>query len=168
MTSFDIIEEKFLRRVEEDPEFFHYYQVLESTAEEIIHERTIGYLTEGAEIIASQIDTADKPDFTNYDVTLGHFNFDLTKKEIGLLISLMFQVYLSRSIAKLKTWEVNWASADLRTFDPSNARNSFMTMYARVCRENKELIDEYKSRDRQSGALVGINYANYVSVDGGA
>lgn len=165
MTSFDTLEYRFIHKVEEDPEFFQYYKVLEDISEMVAHERTIGYLFEATELLSSQIDNSSV-DFTDYDEVTECFNFDLTKKEIRLIVSLMFQVYLSRSIAYLKTMEVNWASADLRTFDPSNARSTFMVMYNKICEENKELIDQYKSRDRKSGTLVGIDYSSYSSVDG--
>ena len=78
---------------------------------------------------------------------------------------MMFQVYLSRSIAKLKTLEVNYSSSDLKVFDPSNARTSFMTMYEKVCQDNAFLIEEYKSRDRLTGAFIEVGYEGYANID---
>ena len=165
MTSFETLENRFIHKVEEDPDFFEYYKALEDVAERVTHERIMGYLFEAVDFLALQIESSNV-DFTDYNEMDECFNFSLTKKEIGLLSSLMFQIYLSRSIAYLKTMEVNWASADLKTFDPSNARSTFMTMYNKIYDENQVLINQYVSRDRKSGALVGIDYTAYSSVDG--
>lgn len=165
MTSFTTLEDRFVHKVEEDAEFFQYYQTIQAVAEEVTHTRIKGYIFESADLLASQIEGV--VDFTDYNAQEECFNFDLTKKEIYLLTSLMFQVYLSRSVAKLKTWEVNWASSDLKTFDPSNARTTFINMYNRICAENQALIEEYKSRDRETGALIGIDYGSYALIDGG-
>lgn len=163
MTPFTLLEKRFKMIVEEDVEFFQYYQYLEEEAEEIMHRRIMAYLYEATAMIDSQIQT--QIDFSDYDESNECFNIELTKKEILLVSSLMFQVYLSRSIAKLKTLEVNYSSSDLKVFDPSNARNSFMTMYEKVCQDNAFLIEEYKSRNRITGEFLEIGYENYSNID---
>ena len=163
MTPFSSLENRFKMMVEEDSEFFQYYQYLEYEAEEIMHRRILAYLYEATAMLDSQIQT--QIDFTDYNEETEEFNTDLTKKEILLVSSMMFQVYLSRSIAKLKTLVVNYSSSDLKVFDPSNARTSFMTMYEKVCQDNAFLIEEYKSRDRLTGAFIEVGYEGYANID---
>ena len=73
----------------------------------------------------------------------------------------MYEMYLDRDIARLKCLMVNYTPTDLKVFDPSNARSTFLAMYESVCNKNALLIDDYASRDRLTGKLKGIDYASY-------
>ncbi len=100
-------------------------------------------------------------DFT--DRTDKQFNFDLTGSELAIIPSLMYEQYLFRDFSYLKTLNVNYTPTEMRVFDPSNARSTFLNIYNTVCKANEKYIDIYKNSDRVTGALKSINFANYDS-----
>lgn len=106
-----------------------------------------------------------KVDFMGYDDKLEEFNFEMTKREIFLMASIMFECYLERDVSKLKCLSVNYAPTDVRVFDPSNARKTFQAMYEFVCSQNALLLDTYRNTDRLTGEYAGINYASFDEED---
>ena len=158
-TSYDTVINAFLRRIEKDREFFAYLNVGMSMSQEIAIERATTFMHEAAARIA--IDGMPSVDFMAYDDETEEFGFELTRKEVFLLASLMFESYLGRDIAKLKCLSVNYTPTDVRVFAPSNARKTFQTMYEFVCAQNIMLLDTYRNTDRLTGEYVGINYASY-------
>lgn len=149
----------FLRRIELDRKFFNYLNLSPGQANELARQRSLGLLSEAVGIMIShcipQIDLYDRDD------EAGQFNIDLTGQEKYLISSLMYQQYLERDIAKLKCLNVNYTPTELRVFDPSNARETFMNIYQYVCDQNLQLMDEYRNRDRDSGQYLSIDFASY-------
>lgn len=107
------------------------------------------------------MDGMSTEDFLSYDDSTETFDFEMTRREIHIMASLMFEAYLARDIAKLKALSVNYTPTDVRVFDPSNARKTFQAMYEFVCAQNVTLLDTYRNTDRLTGNYVEINYAAY-------
>ena len=158
-TPYSIPIKAFLRMVEEDEGFFNYINLTPEQSLEIAKERARGYLNEARGKLTLYC-TPDI-DFYDSDDMLEKFNNDLTGTELFLISSLMYEMYLDRDIAKLKCLNVNFTSPDLKVFDPSNARSTFMEIYKTICDKNERLLDEYANRDRITGKLKGINYPLY-------
>ena len=100
-------------------------------------------------------------DFTDVDVDNDVYTADLNSNEIYLVGSMMYEIYLQKDIAKIKLDNVNYTASELKVFDPSNARSTFMSIYNTVVEENKMLIAEYRDTDRKTGKYLGIDYAVY-------
>lgn len=162
-TPFSIPIERFFHRIEEDREFFNYYQLSDNDAMQLAEIRARGYLQNAADKI--MMGGVSDVDFSDVDDVLDEFNADLTSREIYLLSSLMYEFYLEKDIAKLKTLSVNYTGSNLKVFDPSNARTSFRTLYRDVCEQNGALLDTYRNTDRMTGAFKGIDYASYDEGD---
>lgn len=158
-TPYSAIINGFYKRIEEDEDFFHYLNNTEDQSMEIAHIRALGFLHEAVGELTLKY--TPEIDFNDYDDETEEFSADLNNQEIFLLSSLMYERYLDRDIAKLKCLSVNYTSTDLRVFDPSNARSTFLAMYATVCHQNELLIDEYKNRDRTTGELKGVDYSSF-------
>lgn len=158
-TNFSVPIEYFFRRVEEDRKFFNYFQLTDEEAMEIATNRATHYLYESVTRIV--FECPDKAQFFDYNADEAEFNGDLTQREILLLSSLMYEMYLNRDIAKLKCWNVNFTPTDLRVFDPSNARKTFLSMYNTVVSENDHIMDVYRNSDRETGVMVGIDFSAY-------
>lgn len=126
---------------------------------DIVKERSTHYMHEAAARMA--IDGMPSVDFLDYDDSTREFGFEMTRKEIFLMASLMYEMYIDRDIAKLKCLSVNYTSTDLRVFDPSNARKTFAELYRMVCEQNARLLDAYRNTNRLTGEYVGINYSAY-------
>ena len=91
MTSFDVLIERCARKLEKDSDLFTYYNVSASDAEALLKEQIVGYLYDAIDILYSKCEPSI--DMYDYDEELMEFNFDLTKREIGLLADLMKHLY---------------------------------------------------------------------------
>ena len=156
-TSYSVPIDAFFHRIETDRGFFNYFNLAEEEAIELATRRATQYLHEACARIT--LECPNGLDFTDYNDNLEELNGDLNKKEVYILASLMYEMYLNRDIAKLRCLSVNYAPTDLRVFDPSNARKTFMTMYTHVVNENEYLLDWYRSTDRDTGELRDIDFA---------
>ena len=161
---------QFLLRVELDRKFFNYRDVDEDEGLEVAKFRAKNFLIEACGRM--MLEAMPSVNFTPANITVtttddeGNeteetiygWDFDLTAGEIFLLSSLMCEQYMSRDIAHLKTLNVNFTGTELRVFDPSNARKTFLTMYESVKSRNDYLIDVYKNSDRLTGAYSMIDF----------
>lgn len=143
--------EAFFKRIEQDRYFFNYPKLTDVESMELAKQRAKNFLFEAIDILT--FSTNPDIDFYDVDNETECFNVDLTKKEIFLLSSLMYQQYLERDFAKLKCLSVNYTPTELRVFDSSNTRSTFMSIYKTVCNTNERLIHDYESRDRLTGEL---------------
>lgn len=158
-TSYSVPIEAFYHRIEKDREFFNYFNLSEEEAMAIAKERALAYMDESLAKVA--LDCHPSIDFANRDDTSEVFNFDLNKNEIVLISSLMYQSYLERDIPYLKSLSVNYTPTELRVFDPSNARSTYLDMCKYVCAQNDSLMDAYRSTDRVTGAYKTIDFNSY-------
>lgn len=158
-TSFDKIISRLLRKIEKDKDFFSYYNLSVSEVKSLIMEQAIGYLYDAIDLLTSQCEP--DVDFYDYDENLQIFNFALTQREIGLLASLMYEVYFERDEALLKAFKIRMTPSDLNQFSPANERASFENMLARIKSENINKIAKYISIDRKTGKRKLIDHGLY-------
>lgn len=149
----------FLLRVENDRSFWQYFNLSDTEAMALARQRAQNYLQEAIAVLI--LNCSPEPGLFEVDYEIGSFVNDLTQVEIYILGSLIFESYLARDIAKLKTQNVNFTPTELRVFDPSNARATFMEMYRSVQEQNKLLMDSYRNTDRLTGAFKTIDFASY-------
>lgn len=158
-TPFSKVYSKFLDKVEKDTEFFNYYNLSKEESMDIAIERSKAFLEEAVADLTFKC-TPDI-DFNDYDDIIDEFKEDLTRNEINLLANLMFEKYVSRDVALLKTFMLNFTPTDIQVFSPANERKSFMSMYSQLQADNNIMIDNYISKDRLTGKKKGIQYSNY-------
>lgn len=149
----------FLFRIEEDYKFFHYRNSDDRETERLIRKRAHTFLMEACGRL--MLEGMPTVDFSVDYCVDGSFSFDLTYGEIYLLSSLMYEAYMARDIAKLKTADVNFTGTEMRVFDPSNARKTFMEMYTSVKAENDRLLDVYRNTGRLDGKYITIDFEAY-------
>lgn len=159
MTSYETLIDMFFRRVEKDKKFFLYVGLSEAGSMQLARDRAMGYMEEALAMMTLMCQP--KVNFSDRDDIAAQFHFDLTATEKLLVSALMYRQYLQRDIGYLKTLSVNYTATDLRVFDPSNARSTFMTMYNAICAECDALMDMYKNTDRENGSYVGIDFDAY-------
>lgn len=158
-TSFEKVISRLLRKIEKDKDFFSYYNVSVSEVQSIVMEQATGYLYDAIDLLVSKCEP--DVDFYNYDEELEMFRFELTQREIGLLASLMYEVYFERDEALLKAFKIRMTPSDLNQFSPANERASFENMLVRIKAENRNDISRYISTDRKTGKRKTINYSQY-------
>ena len=150
--------ELFLKKIERDKHFFQYYDMPDDAAMELAIKRAKTFLDEAIGRVL--IECQPEVDFLTRTEE-GNFIFDWTSQEKILIPSLMYEAYLNRDFAYLKTLSVNYTSTNLKVFDPSNARATFLDMYNKICEENRHLIDRYKNTNRLTGQYKSVNFSDY-------
>ena len=158
-TYFEKVTSRLLRKIEKDKDFFSYFNVSVSEVQSLVMEQATGYLYDAIDLLVSKCEP--DVDFYNYDDELQMFRFELTQREIGLLASLMYEVYFERDEALLKAFKIRMTPSDLNQFSPANERSSFENMLARIKNENRNDISKYISTDRKTGKRKIINHDQY-------
>lgn len=158
-TSFDKVISRLLRKIEKDKDFFAYYNMSVSEVQSLVMEQATGYLYDAVDLLTSKCE----PDvnFYDYDEELQEFNFSLNQREIGLLASLMYEVYFERDEALLKAFKIRMTPSDLNEFSPANERKTFEDMLQRIKNENINKIAKYVSTDRNTGKRKMIDHSQY-------
>lgn len=146
---------RFLRRIEEDRDFFMYFSLTDSEALALARKRARNYLDDAIDRMT--MDGKPTIDLSDIDEAAFTFNVTLSRSEIFILSSLMYEYYLAKDISRLKTLSVNYTGTELRVFDPSNARTTFQNLYENVQKENRVLLDTYRNTDRNTGSFVSVN-----------
>lgn len=159
MTSYEQLYVPFFNRIEEDAKFFSYYNLTANEALEIAQKRAKNYLNEAVAIWKRNCTL----DFElNLDDEVEMISEDLTNDEINLLADLMYEVYISRDIATLKSMVNALTSTDLKMLhSPANERKTFMDMYNTLKYNNEVAMSKYNGRDRNTGKLKVIDYSKY-------
>lgn len=158
-TSFDKVTSRLLRKIEKDKDFFAYYNLSVSEVQSLVLEQAVGYLYDAVDILTSKCEP--EVDFYDYDEELQIFNFELTQREIGLLSSLMYEVYFERDEALLKAFKIRMTPSDLNQFSPASERKTFEDMLQRIKNENINKISKYVSTDRNTGKRKTIDHSQY-------
>lgn len=162
-TTFDYLFNRFYKRIEKDEEFFNYYNVDVEEAIQLAHERARGCLIDALDRLSSTSNL--QVDFSDYDEEIEELGFKTTNKENKLIVDLMFQVYMERDLPLLHAFKINFTPSDLTVFSPANERNSYEAFIARLDNDNEIALDDYKSRDRETGKLKNtINYTDYRNI----
>lgn len=158
-TSFENVINRLLKKIERDKDFFAYYNVSVQEAQKLVIEQANGYLYDAIDLLTSKCEP--DVDFYDYDEELESFNFELTSREIGLLASLMYEVYFERDEVLLKAFKIRMTPSDLNQFSPANERSSFENMLSRIKAENVNKIAKYVSTDRKTGKRKTIDHSQY-------
>lgn len=156
-TTYDELETMFFDRIEKDRSFFMYAGLDDSDSMAVAKTRADAYLVEACSDMMSLCDPV--VDFLDMDADARLFSFDMTGKERYLVSSLMYQKYLEKDIAYLRSLDVNFTTSELKVFDPSNARTTYLEMVNYVRTQNERLLEEYRNRDRITGAWIGADYS---------
>lgn len=145
----------FFDRIERDREFFMYNDIPYDKVDEITKERAKSYLTSALSYLF--LKCSSDIDFMNYDFKREVHNENLTKSEIDLIVSVMFEKYLERDISILKAQSNRFTTKDLNVFSPANERKTFMDMFKQIQDDNIKKIKDYEAIDRITGKLKSIS-----------
>lgn len=160
MTSYQEIFNRTLHRIEKDTDFFSYYNVSPEQAEQLVMEQLVSYLPDAIDKIYER--GCPEVDFYGaMDDKLQQFNIDLTRREIGLISSLMFLVFLERQLALLGAFKLRMSPGDLNTFSTANERNSFKALVSDVRHECDIALSHYFSVDRLTNSYKTIDHSAY-------
>ena len=161
-TSFDEFYSRFYDKVENDPDFFDYYNHTSVESMEIAQERAKSYLNEAIDIFT--LKCTPTVDFFDTDTENDCFNFEVTSREIEIITRIMYSIYLERDISKLKPIINSLSATDIKSlFSPANERKTFESLISWYKNKTDILISNYAARDRLTNKRKTIGYDKYES-----
>lgn len=169
MTAFSEVIQAFYHYIENDVDFFEYFELTEEESMEVAGQRAEVLLIEAASYLSRKMIvenvfsrvkfSADEDIEDNSDVestVYPCFEDTLTDAEINLIVKTMFLMYLQRDLTRLRTFHGVMTSSDLNMYSPANERKTFVEMAQKYEAELKIEISEYQMRDRETGQYVQI------------
>lgn len=161
-TSFDEFYSRFYDKVENDPDFFDYYNHTSDESMEIAQERAKSYLKEAIDIFT--LKCTPTVNFFDIDTKNSCFNFECTSREIEIITRIMYSIYLERDISKLKPLINSLTATDIKSlFSPANDRKTFESLINWYKNKTDILISNYAARDRLTNKRKTIGYDKYES-----
>ena len=156
-TSFNEFYSRFYDKVENDTDFFDYYNHTSEESMAIAQERAKSYLNEAIDIFT--LKCTPTVDFFDIDTENDCFNFDVTSREIEIITRIMYSIYLERDISKLKPILNSLSATDIKSlFSPANERKTFESLLDWYKNKTDVLISNYVARDRLTGKRRTIDY----------
>lgn len=151
-TAFSDVIQAFYHYIEQDVDFFSYFELDEEESMEVAGQRAEVLLKEATSylcnilVVENVYSTIDGDSFTEM----------LTNVEINLLVKAMFLCYLKRDLTTLRTFHGVMTSSDLNMHSPANERKTFVDMVEKFEDELRIEISEYQMRDRTTGQFIQI------------
>jgi len=164
MTAFNDVVQAFYHYIENDVDFFEYFELDEEQSMAVAKQRAMVLLGEAISyikrklIIENVFSKVEKvvEDGEEEVITYMAFTETLTDVEINLLVKAMFLMYLNRDITVLRTFHGVMTSSDLNMYSPANERKTFMAMVQQYEENLKIEISEYSMLDRETGQYIQI------------
>ena len=154
MTAFEDVIDAFYHYIENDVDFFSYFDLDEDECMEVAGQRAGVLLNEATSYLSRKLIIENV--FSTASTLDGMFSETLTEAEINLLVKAMFLMYLQRDLTRLRTFHGVMTSSDLNMYSPANERKTFVDMVQKYEEDLKIEISEYQMRDRTTGAFVQI------------
>lgn len=164
MTAFNDVVQAFYHYIENDVDFFEYFELDEEQSMAVAKQRAMVLLGEAISYIKRKLiieNVFSKVEEVVEDgeeevITYMAFTETLTDVEINLLVKAMFLMYLNRDITVLRTFHGVMTSSDLNMYSPANERKTFMAMVQQYEENLKIEISEYSMLDRETGQYIQI------------
>ena len=154
MTAFEDVKNAFYNYIENDVDFFSYFELDEDECMEVAGQRAGVLLNEAISYLSRKLIVENI--FSTANTLKERFSEELTDAEINLLVKTMFLMYLQRDLTKLRTFHGVMTSSDLNMYSPANERKTFVDMVQKYEEDLKVEISEYQMRDRTTGTFVQI------------
>lgn len=147
-TPYQVIFDKFIKKIKNDTDFFNYTGLSDSDIEEIVNKHLNSLLDRSVDFIYQ----FGNPDVNLYDKddALQQFNVDLVNQEIALLADIMYFSYVEEERNKIKTFSITFRSDELNVFSPANERRTVLTMIETLEGSIVNSIQNYLARDRKT------------------
>lgn len=154
MTAFEDVINAFYHYIENDVDFFNYFDIDEDECMEVAGQRAEVLLIEATSYLSRKM--VFESVFSKYEADSKEFDETLNLAEINLLVKAMFLMYLQRDLTMLRTFHGVMTSSDLNMYSPANERKTFVDMVQKYELDLQVEITEYQMRDRNTGTFVQI------------
>ncbi|MED3562253.1 hypothetical protein [Bacillus xiapuensis] len=158
-TEYDVIFDKFIKKLKGDKQFFNYgNDLLDTDIDELVDQHLVSLLNRAIDKLYEQ--GLPDIDFYDKDDLLQSFNEDLTPQEIALLTDLMYLSYFEEDRNKLKAMGLFFRTSEINLFSPANERKSYMDMLSEIESSVLNSVTNYLSRDRKTWQYKSIYGGN--------
>ena len=148
----------FFDRIEEDENFFNYFDVDQIRAMELARERAKTYLREACSYLRRHVTLDFSLNIVKNETGAEVFGAELTDDEIFLLSDIMLLIYFERGLAKLRPKLNTFAASELKLLhSPANERQTYVSLIEAQRNRVDYLIADYYSKDRLTGAAKMIS-----------
>ena len=155
-TAFSDIIQAFYHYIEQDVDFFNYFELDEEESMEVAGQRAEVLLKEATSYLSRKLVIENVFSKVEIDDDETTFTETLTENEINLLVKAMFLCYLKRDYTMLRTFHGVMTSSDLNMYSPANERKTFVDMVQQFENNLKVEITEYQMFDRETGTYKHI------------
>lgn len=158
MTNYDVIFDKFIKKLRGDTSIFNYKYLSEAEINELVEEHLTSLLSRAVD----KIYECGLPDINLHDRddVLQTFNDELVPQEIALLSDVMYICYLNEDLNKLKAVGTFFRTSEIEMFSPANERKSYLSLVEKVEQDILNSIVNYLSRDRLTWNFKSIYGGN--------
>lgn len=148
----------FFDRIEEDENFFNYFEIDEVQAMELARERARTYLREACSYLRRHVTLDFSLNIVADEKDEEVFSTKLTDDEIFLLVDIMLLIYFERGLAKLRPKLNTFAASELKLLhSPANERQTYVALIEAQRNRVDYLIADYYAKDRLTGAAKMIS-----------
>lgn len=148
----------FFDRIEEDENFFQYFEIDEIQAMKLARERARTYLREACSYLRRHVTLDFSLNIVTNEAGEEFFGSKLTDDEIFLLGDIMLLIYFERGLAKLRPKLNAFAASELKLLhSPANERQTYVSMIEAQRNRVDYLIADYYAKDRLTGAAKMIS-----------
>lgn len=158
-TSYQVVFDKFIRRLKGDTQFFNYGNLTEAEINSLVEEHLLSLLDRAID----KLYNFGLPDFDFHarDNVTQVFNGTLVPQEVSLLSDLMYLAYVEEDVNRLKSLGLVLRTSEINAlFSPANDRKTYLEMAAKLESNIINSINQYFSRDRYTWKLKSIYGGN--------
>lgn len=155
MTSYQVIFDKFIKKLKGDSQFFNYGNLTDEEINQLVDDHLLSLL----ESAIDKLYNFGLPDidFHDRDNVAQIFNEDLVPQEISLLVDLMYLSYAEEDMNKLKSLGLVLRTSEINAlFSPANDRKTYIEMLEKLESNVVDSINQYFSRDRKTWKMKSI------------
>jgi uncharacterized protein YerC len=147
LTPYQIVIQRFIKKIKQDVKFFMYNGLTEQQVENIVIERSLEFLDSACDELDSQLDQLI---LSNRNDSLECFDDELTRIEIDTISDMMKIIYMREPLVKLKEFQ-KYLGNDIRAWSPNEERKTYLELLHEIEKKMEIKIDKCNSIDRISG-----------------
>jgi uncharacterized protein YerC len=147
LTPYQIVIQRFIKKIKQDVKFFMYNGLTEQQVENIVIERSLEFLDSACDELDSQLDQLI---LSNRNDSLECFDDELTRIEIDTISDMMKVIYMREPLVKLKEFQ-KYLGNDIRAWSPNEERKTYLELLHEIEKKMEIKIDKCNSIDRISG-----------------
>lgn len=155
MTSFQVVFDKFIKKIKGDNQFFNYGYLSDNEINALVEDHLLALLNRAID----RLYAFGLPDINFYDKDDTEQNFTevLVPQEISLLSNIMYLCYVEEDMNKLKSFGLVLRTSEINAiFSPANDRKTYLEMVEKLESGVVDSINQYFARDRKTWKLKSI------------